>query len=47
MQSRKWIPVLVLGGLFALPSPASHAQEAIGKAFAYRRGYLQPAVLPR
>jgi hypothetical protein len=36
MQSRKWIPVLVLGGLFALPSPASHAQEAIGKATSVR-----------
>jgi len=32
MQSRNWIPILLLGGLFALQSTASNAQEAIGKA---------------
>ena len=32
MQSRNWIPALMLGGLFALQSTASNAQEAIGKA---------------
>jgi hypothetical protein len=32
MQSRNWIPALMLGGLFALQSTASNAQDAIGKA---------------
>ena len=32
MQSRNLIPVLLLGGLIALQSTASGAQEAIGKA---------------
>jgi hypothetical protein len=32
MQSRNWIPALLLAGLFALQSTASNAQEAIGKA---------------
>jgi hypothetical protein len=32
MQSRSLLPVLVLGGLFALQSTASNAQEAIGSA---------------
>jgi hypothetical protein len=32
MQSRTWIPALLLAGLFALLSTASNAQEAIGKA---------------
>ena len=32
MQNRNWIPVLMLGGLFALQSTASNAQDAIGKA---------------
>ena len=32
MQSRTWVPALLLGGLFALLSTASNAQEAIGKA---------------
>jgi hypothetical protein len=32
MQSRNWIPLFVLGGLLALPSTASNAQEAIGQA---------------
>ena len=32
MQSRNWIPALLLAGLFALLSTASNAQEAIGKA---------------
>jgi hypothetical protein len=32
MQSRIWIPALLLGGLFALQSTASNAQEAIGSA---------------
>ena len=32
MQSRTWIPALLLAGLFALQSTASNAQQAIGKA---------------
>src|SRR5262249_13477678 len=32
MQSRCWIPALMLGGLFALQPTVSKAQEAIGKA---------------
>src|SRR5262249_4500462 len=32
MQGYNWIPVLMLGGWFALQSTASNAQEAIGKA---------------
>ena len=32
MQSRTWIPALLLAGLFALLSTASNAQQAIGKA---------------
>ena len=36
MQSRKWIPALLLAGLFALPSTASNAQQAIGKATSVR-----------
>jgi hypothetical protein len=32
MQSRSFLPVLVLGGLFALQSTASNAQDAIGSA---------------
>ena len=32
MQSRTWIPAVLLAGLFALLSTASNAQEAIGKA---------------
>jgi hypothetical protein len=32
MQIRSLLPVLVLGGLFALQSTASNAQEAIGSA---------------
>src|SRR4030095_8976763 len=36
MQSRIWIPALLLGGLFALQSTASTAQEAVGKATSVR-----------
>jgi hypothetical protein len=36
MQSRTWIPALLLGGLFALQSTASNAQQAIGKATSVR-----------
>jgi hypothetical protein len=36
MQSRIWIPTLLLGGLFALQSTASNAQEAVGKATSVR-----------
>ena len=36
MQSRYWIPALMLAGLFALQSTASSAQEAIGKATSVR-----------
>jgi hypothetical protein len=36
MQSRNWIPALLLAGLFALLSTASNAQEAIGKATAVK-----------
>src|SRR5262245_15225673 len=36
MQSYNLIPVLLLGGLFALQSTASSAQEAIGKATSVR-----------
>ena len=36
MQSRIWIPALLLGGLFALQSTASNAQEAVGKATSVR-----------
>jgi hypothetical protein len=36
MQSRNWIPVLLLGGLVALQSTASNAQEAVGKATSVR-----------
>ena len=36
MQSRNWIPALMLAGLFALLSTASNAQEAIGKATAVK-----------
>src|SRR5262249_51236789 len=36
MQSYNWIPVLMLGGLFALQSTASNAQEAIGNATSVR-----------
>jgi hypothetical protein len=36
MQSRIWIPGLLLGGLFALQSTASNAQEAVGKATSVR-----------
>jgi hypothetical protein len=36
MQSRKWIPVLLLGGLVALQSTTASAQEAIGKATSVR-----------
>jgi hypothetical protein len=32
MQSRNWIPALLLAGLFGLLSTVSNAQEAIGKA---------------
>ena len=32
MHSHRWIPALLLGGLFALQSTAPNAQEAIGKA---------------
>ena len=36
MQSRNWIPALLLAGLFALLSTASNAQEAIGKTTSVR-----------
>jgi len=36
MQSCKWIPVLLLGGLVALQSTTASAQEAIGKATSVR-----------
>jgi hypothetical protein len=36
MQSHNWISVLLLGGLVALQSTASSAQEAIGKATSVR-----------
>ena len=36
MQSYNLIPVLLLGGLFALQSTASSAQDAIGKATSVR-----------
>ena len=36
MQSRIWIPVLLLGGLFAVQSTAASAQEQIGKATSVR-----------
>src|SRR5262245_42442021 len=36
MQSRNWVPVLILGGLVALQSTASSAQETIGKATSVR-----------
>jgi hypothetical protein len=36
MQSRKWIPILLLGGLVALQSTTASAQEAIGKATSVR-----------
>ena len=36
MQSRYWIPALMLAGLFALQSTASSVQEAIGKATSVR-----------
>ena len=36
MQGYNLIPVLLLGGLFALQSAASSAQEAIGKATSVR-----------
>jgi hypothetical protein len=32
MRSHRWIPALLLAGLFALQSAVSNAQEAIGKA---------------
>ena len=32
MQSRYWVPAVMLGGLFALQSTVSNAQDAIGKA---------------
>ena len=32
MQSRNWVPVLILAGLLALQSTAPNAQDAIGKA---------------
>jgi hypothetical protein len=32
MQSRNWVPALILAGLLALQSTAPNAQEAIGKA---------------
>ena len=32
MQSRNWIPALMLAGLFALQATVSNGQEAIGKA---------------
>jgi hypothetical protein len=36
MQTRTWIPSLVLGGLFALASTFSNAQQAIGNATSVR-----------
>jgi hypothetical protein len=36
MQSRNWIPVLLLGGLVALQVTASNAQEAIGTTTSVR-----------
>jgi hypothetical protein len=36
MQGRIWIPVLLLGGLFAVQSTAASAQEQIGKATSVR-----------
>ena len=36
MQSRNWIPVVLLGGLVALQVTASNAQEAIGTATSVR-----------
>jgi hypothetical protein len=36
MQSQNWIPALLLGGLLALQSTASNAQEAIGRATSVR-----------
>ena len=36
MQSCKWIPVLLLGGLVALQSTTASAQDAIGKATSVR-----------
>ena len=32
MQSRNWIPAVMLAGLFALQATVSNGQEAIGKA---------------
>ena len=32
MQSRNWVPALILAGLLALQSTAPNAQDAIGKA---------------
>src|SRR5215510_4139388 len=36
MQSRKWIPIFLLGGMVALQSTAASAQEQIGKATSVR-----------
>jgi hypothetical protein len=36
MQSYNWVPIFLLGGLLALQSTASSAQEAIGKATSVR-----------
>jgi hypothetical protein len=36
MQSHNWFPIFLLGGLLALQSTASSAQEAIGKATSVR-----------
>jgi hypothetical protein len=36
MQSRNWIPVVLLGGLLALQATAASAQDAIGKATSVR-----------
>src|SRR6476660_1839102 len=36
MQSRKWIPVLLFGGMVALQSTTASAQDAIGKATSVR-----------
>ena len=36
MQSRNWIPALMLAGLFALQATVSNAQQAIGKATSVR-----------
>jgi len=36
MQSRIWIPILLLGGVVALQSTAAGAQDAIGKATSVR-----------